>query len=166
MEERVVLREGFVFHRRICTKSQECLWKYYTSIERTLSTWICGSKNPLRVYVSIYFSYVKTIPSWHMIHITCSFCSCLVALCVWSVAFLLLFWCSSAWKTSIFWGVEFNPHAPIAPWEWPQWFADWKSSTGKRAAIGNTITSSPYGPHGQHPKHWVASGSFPINRVT
>ena len=56
------------------------------------------------VSVSIYFSYVKTIPSWHMIHITCSFCSCFVALCVWSVAFLLLFWCSSAWKTSIFLG--------------------------------------------------------------
>eukprot|EP00434_Breviolum_minutum_P005538 symbB.v1.2.004883.t1/scaffold277.1/size415908/2 len=44
----------------------------------------------------------------------------------------------------------------------------WKYYTSierKRAAIGNTITSSPYGPHGQHPKHWVASGSFPINRV-
>ena len=54
MEERVVLREGCVFHHRICTKSQECLWKYYTSIERTLSTWICGSKNP-RVSVHIFF---------------------------------------------------------------------------------------------------------------
>lgn len=64
---------------------------------------VCGSTTPqlsepcrpgfvvpnFPVSVSIYFFYVKTNPSWHMIHITCSFCSCLVALCVWSVAFLL-----------------------------------------------------------------------------
>jgi len=41
----------------------------------------------------------------------------------------------------------------------------WKYYTSierKRVAIGNRITSSPYGPHGEHPKHWVANGSFPI----
>ena len=27
---------------------------------------------------------------------------------------------------------------------------------------GNTITSSPYGPHGEHPERWRANGSFPL----
>jgi len=32
----------------------------------------------------------------------------------------------------------------------------------KRWGIGNTITSSPYGPHGEHPERWRANGSFPM----
>lgn len=27
---------------------------------------------------------------------------------------------------------------------------------------GNTITSSPYGPHGEHPERWRANGTFPM----
>lgn len=32
----------------------------------------------------------------------------------------------------------------------------------KRWGVGNTITSSPYGPHGEHPERWRANGSFPV----
>lgn len=32
----------------------------------------------------------------------------------------------------------------------------------KRWGVGNTITSSPYGPHGEHPERWRANGSFPF----
>lgn len=32
----------------------------------------------------------------------------------------------------------------------------------KRWGIGNTITSSPYGPHGEHPDRWRPNGSFPM----
>eukprot|EP00438_Fugacium_kawagutii_P003906 Skav220699 [mRNA] locus=scaffold472:609759:621849:+ [translate_table: standard] len=32
----------------------------------------------------------------------------------------------------------------------------------KRWGVGNTITSSPYGPHGEHPERWQANGSFPM----
>jgi len=33
---------------------------------------------------------------------------------------------------------------------------------GKRWGVGNTITSSPYGPHGEHPERWRANGTFPF----
>ncbi|CAJ1351364.1 unnamed protein product [Effrenium voratum] len=32
----------------------------------------------------------------------------------------------------------------------------------KRWGVGNTITSSPYGPHGEHPERWKANGTFPL----
>ena len=32
----------------------------------------------------------------------------------------------------------------------------------KRWGVGNVITSSPYGPHGEHPERWRANGSFPL----
>ena len=32
----------------------------------------------------------------------------------------------------------------------------------KRWGVGNTITSSPYGPHGEHPERWRANGTFPF----
>ncbi|CAJ1434376.1 unnamed protein product [Effrenium voratum] len=32
----------------------------------------------------------------------------------------------------------------------------------KRWGVGNTITSSPYGPHGEHPERWRANGTFPM----
>ena len=32
----------------------------------------------------------------------------------------------------------------------------------KRWGVGNTITSSSYGPHGEHPERWRANGSFPF----
>ena len=32
----------------------------------------------------------------------------------------------------------------------------------KRWGVGNVITSSPYGPHGEHPERWRANGSFPF----
>ncbi|CAJ1382354.1 unnamed protein product [Effrenium voratum] len=32
----------------------------------------------------------------------------------------------------------------------------------KRWGVGNTITSSPYGPHGEHPERWRANGTFPL----
>ncbi|CAJ1413729.1 unnamed protein product [Effrenium voratum] len=32
----------------------------------------------------------------------------------------------------------------------------------KRWGSGNTITSSPYGPHGEHPERWRANGTFPM----
>ena len=28
--------------------------------------------------------------------------------------------------------------------------------------VGNTITSSPYGPHGEHPKRWRANVTVPF----
>ncbi|CAE7199387.1 unnamed protein product [Symbiodinium natans] len=36
----------------------------------------------------------------------------------------------------------------------------------KRWGVGNVITSSPYGPHGEHPDRWRANGSFPSPTVT
>jgi len=36
----------------------------------------------------------------------------------------------------------------------------------KRWGVGNTITSSPYGPHGEHPDRWRANGSFPMPIAT
>mmetsp|Transcript_16222 Transcript_16222/g.30523 ORF Transcript_16222/g.30523 Transcript_16222/m.30523 type:complete len:276 (+) Transcript_16222:76-903(+) len=32
----------------------------------------------------------------------------------------------------------------------------------KRWGVGNVITSSPYGPHGEHPERWQARGYFPL----
>mmetsp|Transcript_75231 Transcript_75231/g.179598 ORF Transcript_75231/g.179598 Transcript_75231/m.179598 type:complete len:275 (-) Transcript_75231:169-993(-) len=32
----------------------------------------------------------------------------------------------------------------------------------KRWGVGNVITSSPYGPHGEHPERWRANGTFPM----
>jgi len=32
----------------------------------------------------------------------------------------------------------------------------------KRWGVGNVITSSPFGPHGEHPERWRANGSFPF----
>jgi len=32
----------------------------------------------------------------------------------------------------------------------------------KRWGVGNTITSSPYGPHGEHPERWRPNGTFPL----
>ena len=29
----------------------------------------------------------------------------------------------------------------------------------KRWGVGNVITSSPYGPHGEHPERWQANGA-------
>ena len=35
----------------------------------------------------------------------------------------------------------------------------------KRWGVGNVITSSPYGPHGEHPERWRANGSWPLPRA-
>ncbi|CAK9000695.1 unnamed protein product [Durusdinium trenchii] len=35
----------------------------------------------------------------------------------------------------------------------------------KRWGVGNTITSSPYGPHGEHPERWRANGSYPMPKA-
>ncbi|CAE6968083.1 unnamed protein product [Symbiodinium natans] len=35
----------------------------------------------------------------------------------------------------------------------------------KRWGVGNVITSSPYGPHGEHPERWRANGSFPLPKA-
>ena len=32
----------------------------------------------------------------------------------------------------------------------------------KRWGVGNTITSSPYGPHGEHPERWRANITVPF----
>ncbi|CAJ1458718.1 unnamed protein product, partial [Effrenium voratum] len=34
----------------------------------------------------------------------------------------------------------------------------------KRWGVGNVITSSPYGPHGEHPERWRRNGTFPFPR--
>jgi len=36
----------------------------------------------------------------------------------------------------------------------------------KRWGVGNSITSRPYGPHGEHPDDWQPNGSFPMPLVT
>jgi len=36
----------------------------------------------------------------------------------------------------------------------------------KRWGAGDRITSSPYGPHGEHPDNWEPNGSFPMPLVT
>jgi len=35
----------------------------------------------------------------------------------------------------------------------------------KRWGVGDVITASPYGPHGEHPDAWEANGSFPLSLV-
>jgi len=36
----------------------------------------------------------------------------------------------------------------------------------KRWGVGDVITSSPYGPHGEHPDNWEPNGTFPLPLVT